>query len=120
MPARRHPGTERPLTAPALQFDLVQEIQRLKDEKEWTGGRRSITLAKQGARRIVLMALRTGAKVEEHAVAGALFVQVLEGRVRVTVAEHTWSIGAGELLALEPNLAHRVHAMAESVLLLTL
>jgi len=120
MPARQHPVTERPLTAPALQFDLVHEIQRLKSEKDWTAGKRSITLAKPGARRVVLMALRTDARVEEHAVAGALFLQVLEGRVRVTVAEHTWSLGGGELLALEPKVPHRVHAMTESVLLLTL
>src|SRR5512147_2454341 len=66
MTQRPHPGSDRALAGPVMQFSLFEEIERLKAEPDWTAGRRSITLAKQSGLRVVLMVLRAGAKVDEH------------------------------------------------------
>lgn len=80
MTNRPHPGTERLLAAPLLLFRFAEEVARLKGEPDWAGGKRAITLTKQGGLRVVLIALRSGATLDEHVAAGALTVQVLEGR----------------------------------------
>ena len=120
MTSRPHPGTDRPLAAPALHFRLQEELRRLRGEPDWTSGRRSITLAKHGGLRVVLIAMLAGATLDEHVAAGALTVQVLEGRVRFTAGGETLMLVPGELLALEPGLPHEVHAMDASAFLLTL
>lgn len=120
MTTRPHPGTERPLAAPLMLFRLPEEVARLKGEPGWTGGKRAITLTKQGGLRVVLIALRAGATLDEHLAAGALTVQVLEGRVRFDAGGETRALVPGELLALEPGLPHDVQAVDESVFLLTL
>jgi quercetin dioxygenase-like cupin family protein len=120
MTPRPHPGTDRPLAAPLLLFRLPEEVSRLKGEPDWTGGKRTITLTKQGGLRVVLIALRAGATLDEHLAAGALTVQVLEGSVRFAAGGETRSLVPGELLALEPGLRHDVQAVDESVFLLTL
>ena len=120
MTTRPHPGSERPLASPVLRFRLAEEVARLRAEPDWTSGKRAITLTKQQGLRVVLLALRAGAALHEHLTAGALTIQVLEGRLRLDAGGETREIVAGELLALEPGLLHDVHAVDESVFLLTL
>ena len=120
MTPRPHPGTDRSVAGPMLLFRLPDELRRLRSEPNWTGGRRTITLAKQGDLRTVLMALRAGARIEEHQSTGALTVQVLEGRVSFTVGGETHTLVPGDLLAIEPGLPHTVQAEEESAFLLTL
>lgn len=120
MRTRRSPGTERLREGPLRLFRLAEEIARLKGEADWTGGKRAITLAKQDSQRVVLLALRAGARVDEHLAAGALTVQVLEGRVQLTAGGERRTLSGGELLAVEAGLPHDVEAVDESVLLLTL
>ena len=120
MTTRPHPGTERLLAAPLLLFRLPDEVVRLKGEPDWAAGKRAITLTKQGGLRVVLIALRPGATLDEHLAVGALTVQVLEGRVRFDAGGETRVLMPGELLALEPGLRHDVQAVDESVFLLTL
>ena len=119
MEHRPHPGTGRPLAGPTLSFHLKEEVGRLRSEPDWTAGRRAITLAKHDGLRVVLTALRAGAVLEEHVAAGALAVQGLEGRIRFEAGGETRTLGPGDLLVLEPGLAHRVRAEEESVFLLT-
>ena len=120
MTTRPHPVSARALSAPVLHFDLQAEIKRLRGEPDWTSGKRSITLTKDGSLRVVLMALRAGASLEEHGAASAVTVHVLEGSVCITVEDHAVMLMTGGLLTLEPELRHSVAAADDSVLLLTL
>ena len=74
MRMQRSPGTERLREGPLRLFRLADEIARLKGEADWTGGKRAITLTKQDGQRVVLLALRAGAKLDEHLAAGALTI----------------------------------------------
>lgn len=120
MTQRPHPVADRPVSAPLLPLRLPEEISRLKGEADWTGGKRSITLSKQGGLRVVLMALRAGATTGEHSAAGAITVHVLEGRIGFVAAGQTKELMAGDIVALEAGLPHDVQAVDESVFLLTL
>lgn len=120
MTKRPHPGTDRPLAAAQLFFRLPDDVRSLKGEADWKAGKKTITLTKQGGLRVVLIALHAGATMDDHLAAGALTVQVLEGRVRFTAGGETRALVPGELLALEPGLPHDVQALEESVFLLTL
>jgi len=117
---RPHPGNERSLSAPVLLLNLLEELRRLRSEPDWTGGKRTITLTKQGGLRVVLVALHAGASMEEHLAAGAMTAQVLEGRVHFVVGGETRTLSPGELMAVEPGLPHTVQAVEESAFLLTL
>ena len=120
MTDRPHPGTERPLEAPVLSFRLADELARLKGESDWTAGRRTITLAKQGSLRLVLIALRAGAALEEHVAPGVISVHVLEGAIRFTAEGRAQPLGPGDLLTLLPGRTHRVDAERDSAFLLTI
>lgn len=120
MTQRPHPDANRPISAPLMLHRLSEEIGRLKGEAEWTGGKRSITLSKQGGLRVVMMALRAGASTGEHSAAGAITVQLLEGRASFVAAGGTRELVPGDLVALEAGLPHDVQAVDESVFLLTL
>lgn len=120
MTLRPHPGSERPLDAPALLFRLTDEIARLKAEPGWTGGKQTITLAKQGTQRVVLIGMHAGAVLEEHVAPGAISVHLLEGSLRFTAAGAPHLLAPGDLLTLAPGQPHAVRAESASVFLLTL
>jgi len=61
--ALRPPG---PLGSPMLSFDLNAEIERLRKENAWQGGRDSKTLVKHADFRVVLTVLKAGARLHEH------------------------------------------------------
>jgi quercetin dioxygenase-like cupin family protein len=113
-------GAQR-LAAPHLVFELSDELERLKAEPSWQrGDRNANTLVKEPDFRIVLTALKAGAQLEEHQVAGRVAVQVLAGRVRMHLPDGAVELAAGRLIAFEPEIAHRVEALEESALLLTI
>lgn len=66
----------------------------------------------------VLLALREGCELADHANPGETTLQVLSGRVRLSAGEDAWNIGAGELLVI-PHRRHAVFAEQDSVGLLT-
>ena len=87
---RPHPGTDRPLHGPLQIFDLDREIERLRGEREWQEGQRNaITLRKGGGMNVVLMVMKGGDRLEEHAAPGPITLSVREGRVRFTTVEAT-------------------------------
>ena len=117
-----HPAhPELHLAAPTLHFDLAAELAQIRATGAWQqSGRHARTLVKEGALRIVLVALRAGANLEEHQAHGPVSLHALEGQLRVRTPEQDVTLAAGQLLALESDLRHDVTALADSVLLLTL
>lgn len=77
--AVRPPGS---LESPILSFDLDAEIQRLRDENAWQGGRNSKTLVKHPDFRVVLTVLKSNARLHEHAAASIKPVDEDSSRIR--------------------------------------
>ena len=82
-------------------------------------GRAAKTLVKQGAQRITLVALRRGAALPAHRVAGAVSVQTLRGLAKLGIEGEALELSAGSLVAFGPGVAHGVSAVEDSSLLIT-
>jgi quercetin dioxygenase-like cupin family protein len=111
------------MAAPVLHFGLQDEIRRLRGEAgpgSGSGGRNAITLVKDGPLRVVLILLRAGASMEEHAAPGPATVHVLGGRVRIGAQTDECTCAAGGIVVFNGGIAHTVTAEEESTLLLTL
>lgn len=115
--ALRPPG---PLDDPMLSFDLKTEIERLRSENAWQGGRNSKTLVKNEDFRIVLTVLQCNALLHEHKATGRISVQALSGHIQMHVQDQVFDLPAGHLLALDRALAHDVKALEDSAFLLTI
>ena len=115
--ALRSPG---PLESPILSFDLNTEIEQLRRENAWQGGRNSKTLVKHSDFRLVLTVLRSNARLHEHRAAGRISVQAVAGHIQMHVEGKVFDLPAGHLLALERAIAHDVEALEDSAFLLTI
>jgi quercetin dioxygenase-like cupin family protein len=116
----QRPGHQ--LARPVLDFDLESELARLQAEESWRHGTRNAkTLVKEPDFRIVLVALKRGARIETHRAPGRLSIQTVIGRLRVGVGDQTVDLPARRILALDPNVAHEVAASEDedSAFLLT-
>ena len=67
----------------------------------------------------VLLALREGRELSDHANPGEATLQVLSGRVRLSAGDEAWTVSAGEHVAI-PRRRHAVFAEQDSVALLTI
>jgi quercetin dioxygenase-like cupin family protein len=109
------------MAAPVLAFDLAHEVARLHEQAAWQqGDRNAKTLVKEADFRIVLIALRAGARMEEHRAAGRISVQTLAGHVRLHTAGTNVDLPVGRLVSLERDVPHDVEALEESAFLLTI
>ncbi|SRR5579883_409013 len=126
---RTHPvgettGTpERPaqhLIGSVLSFDLNAEIEQLHQEAAWRqGDHNAMTLTKEPVFRIVLVAMKDGARLPAHQASGNISIQALAGHLIVHLPDRTVDLPRGHLVALEANLRHDVEARGESAFLLT-
>jgi len=124
-PAGQTHGTlERPMHQVAharLSFDLGAELESLRAEGGWQQGTRNAkTLVKEPDFRLVLIIIRQGGRMEEHRAPGRISIQTLTGRLRLYVLGETIDLAVGQVLVLEPDLAHDVEALEESAFLLTI
>ena len=121
MSSRPHPGSERPLQGPLQKFDLGTEAERLMEEGAWQRGQRnSITLRKGEGMNVVLLVMKAGDRLEEHAAPGPLSLSVREGRVRFMAEEEVAEAGSGTLLTCAAGVRHTVEALSDTVCLLTI
>jgi quercetin dioxygenase-like cupin family protein len=105
----QRPGHQ--LARPVLAFDLASEVAQLFAEESWQHGTRNAkTLVKGPDFRIVLVALKSGARIEAHRAPGRISMQMLMGRLRVGVGDHTVDLPGRRILTLDPNVAHEVEA----------
>jgi quercetin dioxygenase-like cupin family protein len=68
--------------------------------------------------RQTLIALASGRDLSEHHSPGETTLQVLRGHVRLSTAEEGWEGRVGDLLVV-PRERHGLHALEDSVILLT-
>ena len=140
MSSRAHPGSERPLHGPLQRFDLGAEVGRLMEEGAWQRGQRnSITLRKGEGMSVVLLVMKAGDRLEEHAAPGPFSLSVREGRIRFMVAEEVGGslsvregrirfmvaeevaeAGSDTLLTCDAGVRHKVEALSDAVCLLTI
>ena len=112
---------DRPGAMPLLHVRLAEQIERLKEEVTWrTSGRGAITLTKKPGLRVVLLLLRSGARIPEHQAPGTLTLQVLSGSVVFRRGDRQETVGTGEPIMLEAAIEHDGEALEESACLLTL
>ena len=102
------------------EFDLAAEIHRLKAETTWSTGQNARTLVKHDDFRVVLTALKAGARIPEHRTAGRISIHALSGQIQVKASGRTFRLRAGGLLALDRSVPHEVEALEESAFLLTI
>ena len=68
--------------------------------------------------RQTLIALTAGSALSEHENPGEATIQVLTGRVRLDADGHEWERRQGDLLLVPPS-RHALHALEDSVVLLS-
>ncbi|MDT5198151.1 MAG: hypothetical protein QOH20_4905 [Mycobacterium sp.] len=68
--------------------------------------------------RQTLMAMTAGSTMDDHESPGEATLQVLQGRVRVTNSQSGWDGSPGDHIVL-PRIRHGLHALEDSVVLLT-
>lgn len=113
--------TNQNLNPTLLEIDLPDYINQLKNEKKWVDSdRNSVTVFKSDTMRIVLLGLKNNAEIKSHQATGVISVQVLEGRITFITEDKKLIIEKGQMVALQQNIIHSVHALAESFFLLTL
>jgi quercetin dioxygenase-like cupin family protein len=106
------PGSERPLHGPLQRFDLGTVVGRLKEEGAWQRGQRnSITLRKGGGMNVVLLVMKAGDRLEEHAAPGPLSLSVREGRIRFVAGEEVVEAESDTLLTCDAGVRHSVAAL---------
>jgi quercetin dioxygenase-like cupin family protein len=117
-----HKTIEGTLSKSLLEFDLANEIDRLRQDESWnqTSGRSSKTLVKYPDLRIVLIAMKANTRMHEHTAAARISVHTLRGRIKLHLPSESIDLSAGHLLALDECLSHDVEATEDSEFLLTL
>jgi len=107
--------------AAALAYDLTREAAALRRERSWErGDRNAKTLVQEPGLRVVLVALRPGARLDDHESHAQVTVQVLAGRLRVRLADRTVEGVPDRLISIEAGVAHALEALEESTFLLTI
>lgn len=70
--------------------------------------------------RVVLFAFDTGEQLTDHAATVPAVVQVIRGRLEMTLADQTVKIGPDSWVHMDAHLIHALVALEPSVVILTL
>jgi quercetin dioxygenase-like cupin family protein len=83
------------------------------------GGIASRPLFRASGCKVTLFRFDAGQGMTEHTSGHAATLQLVEGRMRVQVGEHTVTLLPGSFLGLEPRVPHSLDALEPALLLLT-
>lgn len=120
MPTRPHPESERSMRGPLQRFDLDAEVARLREEKAWREGRRNaITLRKGQGMSVVLLVMKAGDRLDEHAAPGPVSVGVREGSIRFSVDRESIEVGEKSIITCDAGVRHAVEAISDAVCVVT-
>jgi len=115
------PQGDRLINAPIMEMDLNKFISQIKSEVTWKdSNHNSITIFKSDTLRIVLIGMHENTVLKEHSTNAIISVQVLEGKVQFFANDENYSLSKGNMIALQPKIAHIVKAETESFFLLTI
>ncbi len=110
----------RVLDARVISFALDEEVTTLMQGRQWqTGTRAAITLVKNVALTIVLVALHKAEVLHEHHAEGPITVCVVAGAIRFRAAGDERILRRGTLLALASAIPHEVEALEDSAFAVT-
>lgn len=109
-----------PASTPWLRLDLGHELDDLARELDGRTAHKARTLAKHDDLRVVVVALRAGARIPEHKTDGRVAIQTVRGHLRVRTQGQLVDLPAGTVLTLDRGLPHDVEAVEDSGLLLTI
>lgn len=102
-------------------FALAPLVAELRARRPYErDGHTARTLVREPDLRIVLVAMRAGARILEHRADETACVHAVEGRIRLHVAEDLIDLPAGGLLLIGRGIRHDVEATIDSAFLLTL
>lgn len=115
----REPPKER-LDPSVQRIALADAAAALRAEAhDAVNGHRQVALVKRGPLTVILYAFDAGGALKSHRAKGGVTIQALSGKLELTAVEEVIVLGAGELLALAPNVTHSVRALEASEMLLT-
>lgn len=80
----------------------------------------SVALVKTDSFEAVRLVLAAGAELAPHHVPGEFTLQCLEGAVRLSIKDREIALSAGQWVYLNGGVPHALHAIEDSVLLLTI
>jgi quercetin dioxygenase-like cupin family protein len=69
---------------------------------------------------VVLLVMKAGDRLEEHAAPCPSSLSVREGRIRFMVAEEVAEAGSDTLLTCDAGVRHKVEALSDAMCLLTI
>jgi quercetin dioxygenase-like cupin family protein len=106
---------------PLIEVDVATELMTLRASDSYRAANHAAkTIAKQPGIRVVLIAFKTGGRMDEHHAKAAITVHALEGQVEFAIGEMTATLRPGSLLTVGPGVPHSVTATADSAVLLTI
>lgn len=115
---REHPRDR--LALPVQHIGIREAVAHLRAEPHApVAGHRQVTLVKRGPFTLMLFLFEPGGLLKEHSAEGEVSIQVLTGRLEVTVDAREYQVGPGELISLAPGQPHSVRGLESSEMLLT-
>jgi quercetin dioxygenase-like cupin family protein len=103
-----------------MAFDIATELATLKQEPSWErGDRNARTLVDSGDFRLVLTALKSGARLREHHTPGWVSIYTTAGHLLVRTGGRDVDLHMNDVLVLRRDEPHEVEALEESSFLLT-
>jgi len=116
----RPPARER-LASPVQHVHLGETASMLRAEPHAAvAGHRQMALVRHGPLSLILFAFEEDGFIKEHRTEGEVTIQVLRGRIAITVDGDEFILGGGELLSLAPGQPHAVRALEVSDMLLSI
>ncbi len=111
----------RPSIAGGVSFDPAALDSELRKEAAYeASGYTARTLVREPDLRVVLVVLKSGARMVDHQAERTASVHTLSGRLRLHLPGKPVDLPARHLLALEAGLRHDVEALEQSAFLLTI
>ncbi|WP_230467376.1 hypothetical protein [Lujinxingia vulgaris] len=92
----------------------------ITDDRYQRKGQLARTLVHTPDLRVVIIALARDRTIAEHHASATVTIHCLSGHLRLQLPDRQVELVAGNLLALGADLSHDVHALQDSVFVLTL